>query len=243
MTMFVIGGPVLGAGEIIDEFKMANNFYEKKDYDSAIRLYESILSQGQESDAIYFNLGNAYFKKGDLGHAIVNYLKARRLNPGDEDIRHNLEFARRFSRVQMEGVELNPINSFFSSIVDSYRFRFLVWLTSACFILLMLILTLRYGIGFNNGVVRVALVLLLVALITSSGLTSFKYRQDYATRRAVIVAEQSPVYTGPSEQSGIELEGAPGLIVEILDQSGDYYDVLFENKRRGWISKELVAVL
>ncbi|TFG89641.1 MAG: tetratricopeptide repeat protein, partial [Syntrophobacterales bacterium] len=215
MTLCVVAGQALGAGEIIDEFKMANNFYEKKDYDSAIRLYESILNQGKESDAIYFNLGNAYFKKGDLGHAILNYLKAKRLNPADEDIRHNLEFARRFSRVQMEGVELNPINSFFSSIVDSYRFRFLVWLTSACFILLMLILIVRYGIGINNGAVRVVLVLLVLALITSSGLTSFKYRQDYATKRAVIVAEESSVYTGPSDQSGIELEAAPGLIVEI----------------------------
>ena len=143
----------------------------------------------------------------------------------------------------MEGVELNPVNSFFSSLVDNYGFGTLVWLSSAFFVLLMLVLIVRYGIGINSLLVRVAIAVLLIFLMVSAGLTSFKYREDYATSRAVIVAEESPVYTGPSEQSGIELEGAPGLIVEILDESGGYYDVLFENKRRGWIQKELVAVL
>ena len=96
-----------------DEFAMANKFYESKDYDSAIRLYESVLKQGTESAALRFNLGNAYFKKGDLGRSVLNYLRAKRLDPTDEDIRHNLEFARQFSQVQMVGVELNPVNSFF----------------------------------------------------------------------------------------------------------------------------------
>jgi uncharacterized protein YgiM (DUF1202 family) len=59
----------------------------------------------------------------------------------------------------------------------------------------------------------------------------------------VLIAEDCPVTTGPSEQSDVELEGAPGLVVEVLDESGDYYNVLFENKRRGWIRKELVAVI
>ena len=72
-------------------------------------------------------------------------------------------------------------------------------------------------------------------------MTTFKYRQDFLARRAVIVAEDSQVHTGPSDQSEIELDGAPGLIVQIVEESGDYYNVLFENKRRGWIHKDLVA--
>lgn len=224
-----------------EEFRMANNFYEQKDYVSAVRLYESILSRGVESAPIYFNLGNAYFKQGDLGHAVVNYLRAKRLVPSDEDVLHNLEFAQRFSRVKMEGVELNPIEIFLSSIVGPYRLNTLSWVTTAISVLFFLLLTVRFGLGLNSVLLRSAIITSLTLLIATAGLTTFKYRSDYLTRTAVIVAEESTVRTGPSEQSEVELEGAPGLIVEILVESGDYYDVLFENKRRGWIKKELVV--
>jgi tetratricopeptide (TPR) repeat protein len=229
------------AGETVEEFEMANKFYEDKDYASAIRMYESVLNQGLESAPLYFNLGNAYFKSGDLGHATLNYMRAKKLSPGDEDIRQNLEFARQFARVQMEGVELNPVNTFLLSLVGEYQLSFLAWISSALFIFFVILLIIRWGIGIVNPAVRVGLVLSLLLVVITLGMTTFKYRHDYLTRRAVIIAEESPVLTGPSDQSDIELDGAPGLIVEILDESGDYYSVLFENKRRGWISKELVA--
>ncbi len=230
-------------GEAPEEFEMANKFYRDKDFHSAIRLYESVLNQGLESPALYFNLGNAYFKNGDLGYAVLYYMKARRLSPEDPDIRQNLQFARQFSRVQMEGVQLNPINTFFTSFVDRYRLGFLAWVSSLFFVLLMVILIIRFGVGIQNPAVRIGIIMGLVLVLITSGLTAFKYRQDFLTQRAVIVAEESPVLTGPSPQSDVELEGAPGLVVDILDESGDYYNVLFENKRRGWIRKDLVAVI
>ncbi|UCE23152.1 MAG: tetratricopeptide repeat protein [Candidatus Zixiibacteriota bacterium] len=239
--MVLLALPPGAIAKIADEFRMANEFYEEKDYESAIRLYESILSQGRESAAIYFNLGNAYFKTGDLGHAVLYYSKAKRLKPDDEDIRHNLSFAGQFSLVQMEGVELNPVHTFFTSLVDRYRLSYLAWLSSAIFLILMTLFILRFGFGIANPVMKGAIIASLLLLLVSAGLTSFKYRIDYLTRRAVIVAGDSPVLTGPSDQSDVELEGAPGLIVEILDETSDYYSVLFENKRRGWIKKDLVA--
>lgn len=226
-----------------DEFVMANKFYQEKDYESAIRLYQSVLNQGVESANLYYNLGNAHFKHGDLGHAVLCYLKARRLAPADPDIIQNLEFARRFSRIQMEGVELNPISAFAEGIVSPYRFSTLAWTSSLFFVILMLLLCLRFGLALNHAVIRIAAILSLALLVIVAGLTTFKYRHDYLVRRAVITAEKSEVRTGPSDRSDLELEGAPGLIVEILGESNDYYSVLFENKRRGWIKKDLVSVL
>ena len=232
---------VVGQSTGLEEFGMANKFYEEKDYESAIRLYESIMNQNVESASLYFNLGNAYFKQGELGPAILNYMRAKKLAPGDDDILHNLQFARQFSRVKMEGVELNPIRMFFSSIVGPYRFDTLTWITSLIFILLVVALIFRYGVGFSNAFVKASIVTALVLFFMAASVTTFKYRDEHLTRRAVIVAESSPVRTGPNEQSDVELEGAPGLVVEILVESGDYYDVLFENKRRGWIKKSMVT--
>ncbi len=224
-------------------FAEANELYENKQYDSAIQLYESILETGRESASIYFNLGNAYFKSGDLGHAVLYYLRAKRLAPADEDLNHNLEFARQFSRVRMEGVALNPVSDFVQTIVQPYRLETLAWAASIVFILLCLVLTVRYGLGFSNGAIRVATILLLVLVLITSGLTTYKYRTEFLTERAVVINDDSPVRSGPTEKAEIEFQGASGLVVEILSQSGEYYNVLFENKRKGWIHRDNTALI
>jgi tetratricopeptide (TPR) repeat protein len=224
-------------------FTAGNQHYANKEYAEAIDAYRQVQAQGLESARLYYNLGNACFKHGDLGHAIANYIKARRLDPDDEDIIHNLEFARQFTAVQMEGVRLNPIDTFFGSIVGPYTLKQLAWLSSIFFVLFVIALIFRWGLRTGGSAARGIAVALAVLLVVSSILTTYKYRHDYLRQRAVIVAEESPVYTGPSEKSEIELQGAPGLVVEVLAEKDGFYNVQFENQRRGWIDKDLVAVV
>lgn len=242
--LIALVGSVPAAGqEWREEFTQGNEFYEEKDYESAVRMYRAVLDQGVESAEVHFNLGNAYFKSGDLGRAVASYLRAQRLDPADDDIKANLEFARQFSSVQMEGVRLNPIDAFMESLVGPFRLSFMAWVSTALFVIFLIAVALRWGFSVSTTWIRSLLVVSLVLLVLAAGLTTYKYRHDYVTRRAVVVAEDSPVYTGPSENSDLELQGAPGLIVEILDESGDYYEVLFENRRRGWIAKDLLAIV
>ena len=226
-----------------DNFRQGNNAYENKQYDSAIASYSHVLSTGLESANLYFNLGNAYFKKGNLGHAIVNYLKAARLDPGNDDIRSNLQFAQRFTSVQMEGVQLNPVRGVLASVVDHFRLVTLAWLSSLLFVSFVVLLMIRFGFGIVDDRLRILSIAVLVLLLMTASLTTLKYRFEFQTRRAVIVAEECPVHTGPTDQSDIELQGAPGLVVEIVSESTDYYNVVFENMRRGWVKKNLVAVV
>ncbi len=237
-------GPVSAAGqEWREEFAQGNKFYEDRDYESAIRMYRAVLDQGVESAEVHFNLGNAYFKAGDLGRAVLSYLRAQRLDPADDDIRANLDFARRFSSVQMEGVRLNPIDAFMESLVGPFRLSLLAWTSSALFMLFLIAVTLRWAFLMSTTWVRSLLVVSLILLVATGSLTTYKYRHDYLTRRAVVIAEDSPVYTGPSEKSDLEMQGAPGLVVEIIDETDSHFEVLFENKRRGWIARDLVAVV
>jgi tetratricopeptide (TPR) repeat protein len=74
-------------------FFHANALYKDGQYDAAVQEYEQLLQSGRTSGNLYFNLGNAYFKAGKKGKAIVNYERARRLIPGDPDLRANLEYA------------------------------------------------------------------------------------------------------------------------------------------------------
>ncbi|GIW45900.1 MAG: hypothetical protein KatS3mg077_3182 [Candidatus Binatia bacterium] len=89
--------PLAGAarGATPDElFYRGNSAYADRDYAAAIAAYEGAIAQGVASANLFFNLGNAYFKAGHLGKAILNYERARWLAPRDADVLANLEFAR-----------------------------------------------------------------------------------------------------------------------------------------------------
>ena len=71
----------------------ANQLYKEKNYNGAIELYDSIISSGYYSSDVYYNLGNAHFKMGHLAPAILNYERAKKLAPSDDDIDFNLRIA------------------------------------------------------------------------------------------------------------------------------------------------------
>ena len=75
-------------------FYKANALYEEGKYDEAIEVYTGLIDQGLESGNLYYNIGNCYFKKGELGKAIVNYERANKLIPDDSDLKSNHDFAR-----------------------------------------------------------------------------------------------------------------------------------------------------
>jgi tetratricopeptide (TPR) repeat protein len=242
LLLVLLAGPgvTYGADQPV-EFEQGNAHFADQQFDEAIAAYESVLQQGVESASLYYNLGNAYFKAGDLGRSILNYLRAQRLEPGNADIDHNLEFAQRFSRVQMEGVTLNPINSTVTAIVAPYRREILAWVTSGFFVAMMLLMLVRFGLGIRSSAIRVPLIILVILLMVSASLTTIKYRNEYLTRRAVVVAEECPVLNGPSARAEVEFQGSPGLVLVILEETDGYFSVLFENQRQGWIRKDLVA--
>ena len=73
-------------------FEQANRFYTAQQYDSAASSYEKIVASGVTSGAVYFNLGNAYFRLKKLGLSRLNFEKAALLDPADPDIAANIKF-------------------------------------------------------------------------------------------------------------------------------------------------------
>ncbi len=75
-------------------FDLANRYYAEQAYEKAITTYQQILDQGFYHAALFYNLGNAYYKQGELGRAVLNYEKSLLLWPTDPEIRENLAFLR-----------------------------------------------------------------------------------------------------------------------------------------------------
>jgi tetratricopeptide (TPR) repeat protein len=82
-----------------ENFRQANSTNDPEQaerlYERTILTFEKIIDEGEvKNSKLYYNLANAYFLKGRLGKAILNYRRANKINGSDENIRKNLTFAR-----------------------------------------------------------------------------------------------------------------------------------------------------
>ncbi len=93
LLLFLLFVPAILSAQPQTFMERGNDYYQKQQYDKAVQAYNKVLNEGYESAELYYNLGNAYYRKGNLGYAILNYERALKLSPGDDDIRHNLALA------------------------------------------------------------------------------------------------------------------------------------------------------
>lgn len=91
LLMMAMVGASFGATD--PRLEQAAAAYKSGDYLSAIDQYEALLKEGYRSSELLYNTGNAYFRSGQLGRAILNYERAAQLSPHDADISHNLKVA------------------------------------------------------------------------------------------------------------------------------------------------------
>jgi len=224
-------------------FVLGNDFYEAKEYDSAITEYQKLLKDNYHSAELYFNLGNCYYKKGDLGYAILNYLRAQRLDPTDDDIKANLAFARQFMPTRLEGVKINPVSEFFDTLVSPITLDSAAWISSILFIILLLYLSLVVYLQMRGGLVKLISISLLILFVVVAGLTTYKFRREYVTKTGVIVAENTKILSSPANDGEVEFIGNFGLVFTVEKSVEDYYLVIFENKRKGWIKKADVELI
>lgn len=75
--------------ELQSEKATADAAYLNGYYQKAVQIYEQIAPESNDAD-IYYNLGNAYYRMDNYPKAILNYRRAQKINPQDEDIAFNL---------------------------------------------------------------------------------------------------------------------------------------------------------
>src|SRR6266508_5112773 len=93
---------VLGQADV--EFAKANQEYAQGHFKEAISGYETLVRTGQWSANVFYDLGNAYFRTGDFGRAILNYERALVLEPHHPEATANLQIA----RDEAHALELQP---------------------------------------------------------------------------------------------------------------------------------------
>jgi tetratricopeptide (TPR) repeat protein len=225
-----------------DAFRQAEDLYQQERYAEAIEIYESIHASGVEDGVLYYNLGNAYFKAGRLGFAILSYERAVKLLPGDEDARANLSFA---GALVSGGLEPPPLPLAIGWVVDLYRRvapGVLAQVLSLSFLIggsAVTLLLLDRWPSFRTATLVALAGSGVMALLAGASLVA-KVRAESNRVEAVVVTENAYVRSGPGESSPRLAEIHEGLKVRILGERDGFLQVSLANGLTGWVPREQV---
>ncbi len=225
-------------GEI---FVNANAAYEQGNFERAIELYEKLVASGYESGHVHYNLGNAYLRNGELGRAIASYRRSQAFLPRDQDVRANLDFARKSARDAIAPPEPGAVRKTLFFWHYSLSRAELATIVVILNLLVWTILVLRiYRRG--SEVLRWTFIVLLLALLTAG--TSLGLRHWQPRRVAVIVPQEIDVRAGTSIQDTVLFKLHAGTEVRVVDRRPQALRIaLPEEGRGGWIEARHAEVV
>ncbi|MBO4774326.1 MAG: tetratricopeptide repeat protein, partial [Bacteroidales bacterium] len=115
LACLLLAGPVM-AGSDGELWQEANDAYRRKDYGTAVSLYEKLIANEAVSADLYYNMGNACYRLNRLGEALLWYERALRLQPSNADIRANIAFVNSQTVDQMEVLPELFLKRWFSAL-------------------------------------------------------------------------------------------------------------------------------
>lgn len=237
--------PVLADTQIA-LFEEGNQAYRAGNYAEALEAYKKIVDTGYDSGSLYFNMGNCHYKLGHIGKAVQYYEKAKRLIPGDEDLRANLDIAN-LSVVD----KIEPRETFIvTRIVDFWIYLLpgpvltivvaVIYILTIVFLILWLItrnLTLR------RFTIRMALITGILCVLFGSALIG-QIAENKSHVEAVILADKVDVMSAPMAQGGTEIFVLhEGTKVEIDQQNGDWVEIILPDRKAGWVKQEVLGFI
>lgn len=219
--------------------QQANKEYQSENYSGAVDLYKQLVNDGNESSALYYNLGNAYYKSGSNAQALLWYERALRLDPTNEDIKHNIAFVNQKITDKIEPVPESAIEMIWNR--SSHKLTENQWAILSIVFSCLLILALAGfifgrsgGLRIGGGIVFCLSIFMLVFTIIFAAKEHNRFtRHD----EAIVMNMVTEAKSSPTEKGNTIFVIHEGLKVQITKEVENYVEIRIPSGEKGWISK------
>ena len=218
-------------------FDAANKLYDEGKFTGAAAAYEKILQSGEVSPSLYFNYGNAEFKSGQLGRAIVAYRRAAQLAPRDPDVRANLEFAR--NQVQGPTLRANRWKNWLGALTLN---EWAILAACAFWLTFALLATAQVRPALKPALRRFTPATGIVTALLCAGLGAV-VANHFSNKTAVVITPDALARSGPFDEAQSVFTVRDGAELAVLDQRNDWLQVTDGTQRIGWLQRRHVEIL
>jgi len=230
----------------IETMKRSNQLYENGRFPEAIQTYQQLVDQGFEDSALFYNLGNAYYKSGDFGRAILNYKRAALLAPRDSDIQANLAFVRSLTADQYERQAADPLDQWMEFVSSILTQNEISMLALGAFWLLVLIASGYLHARSNKirQVVKAALVLSILFFAVFGFTLGGQIYREIAVQQVVLVADIVEVTNGPGAEYSTALTLHSGAELQLIEIRGEWALIILPGDQfQGWVPLSAIEIL
>ena len=115
----------------------ANTQYAEGNYAQAASLYEQVIAE-QPSAQAYYNLGNAYYKQGEIAQSILAYERALRILPSYKDAQYNLQLAQSKIVDNIADTQSFFLSDWYYAVRNTMNMQNWMWVSIALFLFMLI---------------------------------------------------------------------------------------------------------
>jgi len=224
--------------------QQANKFYEASEYTKALEMYNKIETD-YRSPVLLYNMGNCYFKTGNLPETILYYERSLKYDPENENTLANLKQANNLITDDIQAMPETAISQWWHNFIRNKSINFWaqlsIYLMVASFFILILSI-LKTTVFIRKFSTLVGIILVISAVFTFFLARSAKNNIEN-DNYAIIFTPKVDVMSEPKNDGSRLFVIHDGLKVDIVDENNDWYEIKLVNGALGWIKKEDCRVI
>lgn len=225
---------------------VANELYASGQFAEATDFYEQLVRQGAHDGVLYYNQGNAYYNQGEMGPAILSYLRAQRLTPRDGALQSNLALARSLTADSGANNGETPL-AIWNDITEKRLtldelalVTLAIWFAFSVALVVVVMMTQR---RFKR-IAKVVAIVVAVPMVAAFFALGSRLYADALNPDVVVIAEEVEVTTGPNPQYALQLTLSGGSEARLLDSRGSWSKLsLRGGEIKGWVPSNSVAMV
>ena len=225
-----------------ENFSSGINLYNEGKYLEAINQFNLIIENGEHSDALYFNLGNSYYKINDLANSIYYYEKALKLKPNDSDVLNNLSYSQNMLIDKVEKLPTNQVSEFFNLIsntlsIDQWLFFGITLLYFFLGTFLLYYFNNKTKLKKNYFTLSLVFVFLSIIFIFN-GVNQFENKKNIVS--AIIFKKKIDFRTEPNYRSKVLFNLHEGTKVNVKEELNDWTLIQISDGNKGWVESQSI---
>jgi tetratricopeptide (TPR) repeat protein len=214
--------------------------YRAGNFAAAIDAFETVAAAGVDNGQLYYNLGNAYLKNGDVGHAVLWYERALKRIPDDPDLRFNHDYALTLTKDE-RGMRTSPL----LQILFFWKYQLsdatVRWIALGLNMVLWIALTV---LAFRaKRLLRPGIVVTAAGAVIFTATAVYNYVETVQVRHAVILPEKVSVRSGFSDTATQLFVLHAGTKVRVSRETDTHLMVRYTADKIGWVAKADVGMI